>query len=234
MPTDHERRRKVSFNAFYFEQEKQKNQFHSYDMKNTFQHIHDVNLWGSNESVSGEGSTDQQTVHLKEELPSLFQTLNIETLLDAPCGDFGWLSSIALPISQYIGIDILDHFIDHHKKHFEQNPFYHFYQADISCDPLPMADLILCRDCLVHFSYTDIYKTLENFKRSGSRYLLTTTFTDTIENVDIVTGDWRSLNLERPPFNFFKPEKIIVEGCIESGDLYKDKCLGLWDLQKLS
>ena len=38
--------------------------------------------------------------------------------------------------------------------------------------------MILCRDCLVHLTFDDARAALQNLRRSGSKYLLTTTFTD--------------------------------------------------------
>lgn len=72
--------------------------------------------------------------------------------------------------------------------------------ADITVNPLPTADLILCRDCLVHLSFAHIDAALANFRASGARWLLTTTFPMIEENVDCEDGDWRALNLTLPPF----------------------------------
>lgn len=81
---------------------------------------------------------------------------------------------------------------------------------------------MLCRDCLVHLSFVDIVRALNNIKRSGISYLLTTTFPDCDRNEDTVTGDWRVLNLERPPFSF-----------TEGGREFRDKSLGLWLVRDL-
>ena len=43
-----------------------------------------------------------------------------------------------------------------------------------------------------------------------------------------MTGDWRPLNLERPPFNLPAPALLLNEGCTEGGDTFADKSLGLW------
>ena len=72
-------------------------------------------------------------------------------------------------------------------------------------DRLPAADLVLCRDCLPHFSLRDARRALENIVASGSTFLLTTTFTDRQANQDIRTGDFRALNLERAPFALPSP-----------------------------
>ena len=63
--------------------------------------------------------------------------------------------------------------------------------------------------------------------------MLTTTFPDCDENIDIVTGDWRIINLERAPFNFPKPIKMINEKCTEGNGTYSDKSLGLWPIDQL-
>ncbi len=50
---------------------------------------------------------------------------------------------------------------------------------DIRQDPAA-GSLILCRDTLVHFSYQHAFAGLKHFHDSGSRYLLTTTFPQTV------------------------------------------------------
>ena len=37
--------------------------------------------------------------------------------------------------------------------------------ADITRDPLPRADAILCRDCLVHLSFANIAAAVDQFQR---------------------------------------------------------------------
>jgi hypothetical protein len=53
------------------------------------------------------------------------------------------------------------------------------------------------------------------------------------QNLDITTGDWRIINLEKAPFNLPEPIKIINEKCTEANGSYADKSLGLWKLQQL-
>src|SRR5262249_12976094 len=103
-----------------------------------------------------------------------------------------------------------------------------FAHGDITRDQLPSVDVILCRDCLVHFCLTDIRAALSNFKRSRSGFLLTTTFIDFQTNADISTGAWRQLNLERAPFDFPPPQATIDEKCLHTGGIYADKRLALW------
>lgn len=225
------RRRSVSFDAFYFEKKKLEGEHFS--MRKTFEHIVEMNLWGSNESVSGEGSTASETNRFKDRLLALLKEYSIKTLLDAPCGDFAWLGKIKLPIDKYMGIDILEDQINFLKWVYKDNDGKQFEKGDVTLNPLPPVDLILCRDCLVHFSFSDIKKAIKNFKESGSHYLLTTTFPETQINENIVTGDWRPLNLQAEPFSFSKPITLLLENCKQNNGLYKDKALALWELKYL-
>ena len=100
-------------------------------------------------------------------------------------------------------------------------------------DPLPRADVLLCRDALVHLSFADIRRVLRNVRASGTAYLLTTTFPGHAVNEDIVSGDWRLLNLEHAPFAFPPPRALIVEGCTEGSGRFADKSLALWRVEDL-
>jgi hypothetical protein len=96
-----------------------------------------------------------------------------------------------------------------------------------------MCDAIFCRDSLVHFSYEMIFEALENIKRSGAKYLMTTHFVDQNENKDIITGGWRPLNLTMAPFNFPDPVEVINEKCTEMDGAFSDKSIGVWSVAEL-
>ncbi|MFD5096600.1 class I SAM-dependent methyltransferase [Amycolatopsis thailandensis] len=197
-----------------------------------FTYIFRSRLWTSS-SVSGPGSESVQTQGLREQLPALLERFGVRTLLDLPCGDFGWLSEVDLDLDRYIGADIVTDLVDANAARFRDDPVREFRTLDLTGDQLPAADLVLCRDCLVHLSFADIERALSNLRRSGSRYLLTTTFTELGTNNDIVTGDWRPLNLCREPFRFPEPLAVLVEGCTEEGGAYADKSLGLWEIASI-
>lgn len=200
-------------------------------MKEVFTKIFVENHWGSKVSHSGGGSDLTQTRVIREALPKLFDQLGIESMLDLPCGDFYWMSHVQLNVD-YTGVDVVDELVRaNNEKH--GGPRRRFLHLDVSTDNLPKADLIFCRDLLVHFSFEDIHAALANMKRSGSTWLLTTTFTRRSENVNIVTGDWRPLNFLLPPFSFPPPHQLINEECSEFGGDFDDKSLGLWKLGEL-
>src|ERR1700712_724666 len=71
-----------------------------------FQRIHDSNLWGAEESTSGLGSEMDATAALRAELPRLLARRGVTSLLDAPCGDAGWINAASLGV-RYVGVDIV-------------------------------------------------------------------------------------------------------------------------------
>ena len=199
------------------------------DLKKIFTEIYESNSWTSSESRSGLGSELISTETIRKELPEVFKKFNIKSVLDIPCGDFNWMNNVDLKEVHYIGADIVENMIEDNKNNFKD---YEFKVLDITEDDLPEVDLIFARDILGHFDYENIEKTIKNIIRSGSKYLLTTSFTKWEYNIDIKNGDWRPINLMLKPF-LFKPIYLINENCFEGDFQYNDKCLILFDLNKL-
>jgi hypothetical protein len=189
-----------------------------------FTEIYRINKWGDVSSASGPGSNLEQTETIRKILPLLIKELNCKSILDIPCGDFFWMKLVDLDV-QYIGGDIVAGLINNNKRKYAgaKRKFVHM---DLIHDRLPKVDLIICRDCLVHFPLLQTLHALENIKRSDSIYFLTTTFIERDINVDIQFGGWRPINLQQPPFSFPSPIRLIDEKC--PFEDYKDKNLGLW------
>lgn len=215
----------------------QEETLNSLPLAERFTHIYRHNVWGSSDSISGPGSDLAQTAIVRAELPRLLRELNAQSMLDIPCGDFGWMSQVNLGIRHYIGADIVTELVERNRSHYAtaatEQCQREFLQLDLIQDDLPQVDLVFCRDCLVHLSFANIFRAFASLRRSGSRYLLTTTFTAQSENADIIDGDWRVLNLERPPFNLPSPVAVIVEGCTEQDGAFADKSLALWPVAEL-
>jgi hypothetical protein len=184
------------------------------------------------ESLSGPGSCLTQTRELRERLPLTIESLKVRSILDAPCGDFNWMQHVGLGPVEYIGVDFMAEIVAENARRHESSS-RRFLRADVLGDPLPRADLILCRDLLVHLTYADIARALRNFKASGATYLMATTFTKARQNLDTSGGEWRPLNLTDQPFNFPAPIRLVNEKCTEAGDTFDDKSLGIWRLADL-
>jgi SAM-dependent methyltransferase len=198
--------------------------------KKAFADVYAGKLWGNCESVSGPGSGVARASLFRADFERLLQELSIRAVLDAGCGDFNWLPTFDLRGIRVVGVDIVPELISVNRL---RHPAFRFELADIVVDPLPKADLILCRDGLVHLSNTDIVKALGNFRRSGAKWLLTNTFVDRGENLDILSGSWRPLNLRSPPFALPAPYRIIDEHCLGYEGAYRDKRLAVWPCDQL-
>jgi hypothetical protein len=196
------------------------------DLSSTFTTIFERRIWQTNESVSGPGSEREQTRTLVRKLPTLFRDFNISSVLDVPCGDFHWMQHVDLGSTTYTGGDIVEEIIERNRTYERQG--IQFRRMDLTRDSLPKADLILCRDCLVHLSYKHISSALANIRASHSKFLLTTTYPSSSANFDIRSGSWRPLNLERSPFNFPRPQRLIEEECTEGDGAFREKSMGLW------
>ncbi len=197
-----------------------------------FTEVYEKNAWGGKDSVSGTGSDRAQTQILREQLPLVLAELGAKSLVDAPCGDLHWMKDVLWETLgvQYTGVDIVAELVDKLRAQF---PARRFECLDLVADVLPRADVILCRDCLVHLPLAEIQTVVRNFIKSGATWLLTTTFPATTSNTDVRWSGWRPLNLELAPLHFPVPTRIIVEGCTEDGGKHADKSLGLWRIADL-
>jgi hypothetical protein len=208
--------------------------FAGLDLVQRFQRIHDRNLWGAAASSSGLGSEMEATAVLRTELPRLLARLRAVSLLDAPCGDAGWINATDLNV-RIVGVDIVPALVERLQARAatgELNGAYHL--ADITRDPLPRCDAILCRDCLVHLSFANIERAVANFRKSGATWLIATTFPGWQTNRDCEDGDWRALNFERAPFGWGAPVELLNENCTEAGGGWRDKSLGVWRLAEIA
>lgn len=206
------------------------------DPSQAFSEIFREKKWGGGaESFSGTGANLEQTKAIREEMPGLCAELGVRRLLDVPCGDFYWMRQVDLNGISYVGADIVREIIERNSRQFGgPSNGREFLHLNLCEDPLPEADLILCRDCLVHLSNSDVFKALRNIHSSNARYLLTTTFPNRDRNLDITTGEWRTIDLSLAPFLFPPPMKIINERCTIRGNEYADKSLALWRIRDLT
>ena len=200
--------------------------------KDVFSRIHDLNSWSSETSVSGPGSEIEHTRKLIHALPDFFRQYNIRSMLDAPCGDYNWMKMVPKKGISYLGGDIVKKLIVQNNKIYKAENVS-FIEIDIINDKLPKVDLLLIRDCFIHFSNHDLVKALRNIVASGSEYLYTTSYMDSGATDDIKTGEWRRLNLLAPPFSLPAPDLVFMEESTEQNNRFPDKAMLLWKTSRL-
>jgi len=196
-----------------------------------FNNIYSENFWNSYESHSGPGSHIFSTRKIRKKLPILWKKYNIESVLDIPCGDYNWMKEVNKTGVDYIGGDIVVAIVENNNKNYSTENV-RFEVLDITKDKLPKVDMIFCKDCLQHLSYENIKRALVNIKKSGAKYLFTTSYPRTWKNWDILDGDYRALNLRKPPFNFPKPLFKMCEYS-SNGLIEPDKCMLLYEVNQI-
>ena len=197
-----------------------------YNLEKRFSHIYRNNRWNSEESRSGKGSELIQTVEVRKIIPDIIKKYNIKSVLDIPCGDFNYMKEIQIECD-YIGADIVYDLVEDNKRKY---PEIDFRYLNLICDDLPKSDLVICRDCLVHLNTFDCIQSILNIRRSGSKYLLVTSFNFWKNNGELLRCGWRKLNMELPPYSL-RPIEIFNEKF--HNDNNRDKTLILVDMHSM-
>ena len=207
------------------------------DPEAIFTYIYQTNGFHADSTASGPGSTLEQTEVLRTQLRSLCVKYTITSIMDAPCGDFHWMQKLTMNGISYIGLDIVKDLILKNQQQYATSSVQ-FYDRNVITDPLPKVDLIICRDLFIHLPNAAIKETIRNFKRSKSKYLLTSSFARTNGvNKDIKMGGLRLINLLLPPFNLPRPLDVIHEHSTEDSPFFgvlNDKYMVLWALEDIN
>lgn len=177
-------------------------------MKHIFEDIIKNRRWS--QTLCGSGSTFEYTQNLRSRLVPTLKKLDINSMLDAPCGDYSWMSTVEFPKNfKYIGGDIVNFMIEDNKRKF---PKTDFLSIDITQDELPEVDLLFCRDCLLHLSNNNIKSFFNNLKNQKIKFLAMSNWYDKHDNYkDINVGENRYINFLEEPYNFPQPIEHIED-----------------------
>ncbi len=173
------------------------------ELADRFEAVRRYNLWGADETPSGPGSTLAYTRELRPRLLDLLKRHQIQRLVDAPCGDLNWIADVVRRSGvQYFGFDIAPGIVERAQR--QADLVGTIKVGDIRSTRLPRADLWICRDCWFHLSFDDIFASLRNFIDSDIPLALLTSHVNEngFKNRDIVSGDFRLMDLFAEPFDF--------------------------------
>jgi SAM-dependent methyltransferase len=186
--------------------------FDDCSVEEVFTSIYDNEVWGveGEKCLSGFGSTVKSTEEYRRFIQNVFVLADIHSVVDAGCGDWVFSKEINWKGINYIGYDAVLSVIEENKNKYGKSNIS-FIQGDILSIDLPPADLLICKDVLQHLTNEDVLtfiKQLPKFK-----YCLITNdidrATNTSQNQDIQRGDYRTIDLTRPPFSV-KGTKILT------------------------
>jgi hypothetical protein len=188
-----------------------------------FDRIYATNYWGSAESASGSGSEIARTERYRRVLQRFLLEKSITSMFDAPCGDLNWMRLVLREYPmRYVGGDISSKALESARANF---PGCDVRLFDLRFDAFPDVQLWHCRDALFHMSFEDVWRTLENAARSKVQYaLLTSHRSRWLKNIDIETGSWRHLDIEKPPFNVPPAQRYLEDS--SPGEF--PRAVGVW------
>lgn len=179
-----------------------------------------------NMSPCGKGSTPKATKPIREFIEKMISKYDIESITDAGCGDFSWMSQVDKQGASYIGYDINLEMLLEVRENYPENTFIH---CDITEHEFPKTDLIICRDCMFHLDLETSYKAFLNLKKSGSKYIMCPTFTWSENNKkadDDSKGGYsaRRYNMNLIPFDLGEFIEYVSE------PTQKKRTFGMWRL----
>ncbi len=123
-----------------------------------FTEIYDTCYWGRNsegKGYSGLGSTLENAAPYMQFVENFMRANDIRSVVDVGCGDWTFSQHIQWGDVSYVGFDVVKPVIEANQMKFSTEKIK-FIHADIVQTALPAADLLLCKDVLMHMTNQDI------------------------------------------------------------------------------
>lgn len=158
---------------------------------------------GTHTAVSGPGSRVELTLPFREFLLGWLRDRRVRSLVEASSGHWptGWQAATSWPPLTYVGLDILPSIIDDNNEFVARNgsrglQSVRFATANMIEEALPLADVLLTKDTLIHWPSWAITRFLRrNVMVCPPRY----------EHILFVHDDARGHNAELQDFAGFRP-----------------------------
>jgi hypothetical protein len=166
-----------------------------------FETIATKNTWKSGESVSGTGSEMNATVLVRECIGKWLLEYHVKTLNDI-CGDANWQRFIpGISSVDYQGYDIsTSALVGARRKNLDTD--FKFDKLDLVTNIPRVADMMLVRDVIQHLPHEMGLRALRNVIRSGTRYLVVSSYPGHANERDISSpGRFYKNNVFKPPFD---------------------------------
>lgn len=196
-------------------------------VREVFDEVYRTNRWAGTESLSGPGSGLSATYVTRVAVQQLVAALGITSVLDVACGDGYWMPELP----RYVGMDVSPQAITRAQR---LHPERTYVVADATDEWDTKAELVICRDAMQHLPLELGEQLLRRITRSGTRWLLASTFWPG-ENVDVEVGGAYSPDLTAEPFDLWMPMAMVFDGWSydEPGEVRDPrKFLGLWRLRE--
>ena len=178
-------------------------QYTNEHFNNTFDNIYKNKSWGEGSiegGSSGSGSSPEVNKAYLSFLSSFIKENNIKSIVDVGCGDWQIMSLLNTDNIHYKGYDVSKKIIDYNNKIHKKNNI-EFYVEDLDKKSnYERGDLLICKDVLQHLSYSKINNILSQLNKYKYVIIINDIVQDT-NNSDIDNGGYRSLDIQKQPFN---------------------------------
>lgn len=179
--------------------------FASENTEAVFTEIYQTAGWGTNEEgkgFSGSGSTTANTAAYSSFLKEFIKVNQIKSVVDAGCGDWTFSKDIEWGDVTYLGVDVVKSVIDEDIAKYTSDNI-HFAHIDMLQDDMPVADLLVCKDVLMHLSNEDILSFLKKTRQYKHCLFINNLDSNdsSCENHEIARGGFRPLDLTKAPFD---------------------------------
>ena len=169
------------------------------DCKTVFTDIYQRKVWGDG---SGGGSAPDIARPYTDFIASILvheSDTPRKTVLDIGCGYGKMCETVSVRGWHYIGVDAAN-IKETSGRMLSGRPIDYFVRGnfDALTDPLPLADLVLCKEVLQHLSNTQVQLLLDRTAHYKRR--LFTSMTGEGTNTDIPCGGSRPVDLSKAPF----------------------------------
>ena len=150
------------------------------------------------------GSTQEFTIHIRNELIRFIKEKSIQKMVDTSCGDWNWMKFIKDDLPNYIGVDIVKNIVDVNNKLYSKDniTFIHTdFLTYIKSQKDKSIDLILCRHTLEHLPTEYNVDFLKECRRV-CKYLFITGYNEFYrKNIDLPDSIYRPINLRVEPYS---------------------------------
>lgn len=177
-----------------------------------FTSIYNNAIWGKNSEgvgFSGGGSLLNNCGEYIKILENFIVSHDIQSIVDAGCGDWEFSRYVNWHNASYIGYDVVKSVIDKNNARYA-NDSITFRYGNLVEDELPAADLLLCKHVLQHLPNGDIVKFLEQVHKYKYCIFVNEVLPQTLssDGADIAIGGGHKIDLGKPPFNLKAIQKI--------------------------
>jgi SAM-dependent methyltransferase len=167
------------------------------ELRGTFTYIYENDLWGRG---SGLGSFPEFTQPYVVTLQRFLHDYEIRSVVDVGCGDWELSRLIDWDGVDYLGLDIVEPLIEANRKAFATSSIA-FEVATVG-EPLPAADLVLCKDVLQHLPNAVVADYLSEFRQRFKHALVTNDVYPYVEiNAECPLGGSRPVRPDLEPFS---------------------------------